>query len=61
MNSAMYSLIWRILPGPVPAKLVMALGLVFGTGAMLWFVAFPWADPYLPFNDSTLDVESSEG
>ncbi|GAA1439405.1 hypothetical protein [Nocardiopsis tropica] len=56
----MYHLIWRILPGPWPAKLVMALGLIAGAVALLWFVAFPWADPYLPFNDSTLDVESPE-
>ncbi|ASU81835.1 hypothetical protein CDO52_02675 [Nocardiopsis gilva YIM 90087] len=57
----MYSLIWRILPGPRPVKLVLALGLVAGAVALLWFTVFPWADPYLPFNESTLAVDQSEG
>ena len=26
-----------------------------GAAALLWYVVFPWADPYLPFNDVTVD------
>ncbi|GLU50439.1 hypothetical protein [Nocardiopsis ansamitocini] len=51
----MYGLIWHILPGPGPVKALIFLGLVAGVAALLWYVVFPWADPYLPFNDVTVD------
>jgi hypothetical protein len=46
----MYALIWRLLPGPVPAKLVQALVLV---GLLVWFllsVVFPAVTPHLPLD-----------
>ncbi|GAA5158111.1 MULTISPECIES: hypothetical protein [Amycolatopsis] len=46
----MYSWIWRHLPGPVAAKLVLAAILVLAVVALLLFVVFPWLDPLLPFN-----------
>lgn len=52
----MYGLIWRILPGPWFVKLVFALALIAGVAALLWYVVFPWADPYMPFNDGAVDV-----
>ncbi|MFC7326941.1 hypothetical protein [Marinactinospora rubrisoli] len=55
----MYGLIWRALPGPAFVKLLLALALAGGAAALLWYVVFPWADPYLPFNDVT--VEGGEG
>ncbi|GAB3208335.1 hypothetical protein ACQEU5_03885 [Marinactinospora thermotolerans] len=50
----MYGLIWRILPGPRPVKFLLFLGLTAALAAFLWYVAFPWVDPYMPFNDSTM-------
>jgi len=46
----MYGWIWRHLPGPVAAKLLISLVLVAGIVALLFFVIFPWLDPLLPFN-----------
>ncbi|SFS84813.1 hypothetical protein [Saccharopolyspora flava] len=49
----MYAWIWRHLPGPFPAKALIALVLVAAVVALLLFVVFPWAEPLLPFNDVT--------
>ncbi|MEY9215459.1 hypothetical protein NI17_014790 [Thermobifida halotolerans] len=51
----MYGLIWRLIPGPWFVKLLVSLALATGAAALLWYVVFPWADPYLPFNDVTVD------
>ncbi|PRY00385.1 hypothetical protein [Allonocardiopsis opalescens] len=51
----MYGFVWRILPGGLPGKLIGTLVLVGGVAALLWYVVFPWADPYLPFNDVTVE------
>jgi hypothetical protein len=56
----MYSWIWRHLPFGVWGKLTGSL-LLAGAGlAMLWFVVFPWMDPWLeetllPWNESQLE------
>lgn len=57
----MYGLIWRILPGPWISKFIMALGLLVGAAALLWFFAFPAISPYMPFNDGAVDVEGAGG
>ncbi|MDE3724826.1 hypothetical protein PWG71_25855 [Nocardiopsis sp. N85] len=57
----MYGLIWRILPGPWISKFIMALGLLAGTAALLWFFAFPAISPYMPFNDGAIDVGGAGG
>lgn len=49
----MYSWIWRHLPGPLVAKVVMALLLIAVVLALLLLVVFPWAEPRLPFNEVT--------
>ncbi|HVW44521.1 MAG TPA: hypothetical protein VHC18_24535 [Amycolatopsis sp.] len=46
----MYGWIWRHLPGPLAAKLVISLVLALAIVALLFFVVFPWLDPLLPFN-----------
>ena len=46
----MYAWIWRHLPGPVAAKLLLAVVLVLAVVALLLFVVFPWLEPLLPFN-----------
>jgi hypothetical protein len=49
----MYGWIWRHLPGPVGVRVALAVVLVFGVIALLFFVIFPVLDPLLPFNDVT--------
>jgi len=56
-----YGLIWRLIPGPVPVKLVIALALIAGIAWLLWTVVFPWADPYMPFNDGAVDTGAGAG
>jgi hypothetical protein len=51
----MYSWIWRHLPGSRASKALISLLLVLAVCALLLFVVFPWAEPYLPFNDVTVD------
>jgi hypothetical protein len=47
----MYAWIWRKLPGGIWGKTVGSLGMIAATGALLWYVVFPWATPLLPFDD----------
>lgn len=46
----MYGWIWRYLPGPMGAKITLAVVLFLGVVALLLFVVFPWLEPLLPFN-----------
>lgn len=57
----MYGLIWRILPGPWASKIIMAVGLLVGAAALLWFFAFPAISPHMPFNDGAVDSGSAPG
>jgi len=43
-----YGWIWRRLPGGRLARVLTALILIGGAAALLWFVAFPLVDQYLP-------------
>ncbi|WP_327033384.1 hypothetical protein [Micromonospora ureilytica] len=52
----MYAFIWRKLPFGVVGKLTGSVLLVAATVALLWYFAFPWAEPLLPFDD--VQVES---
>ena len=49
----MYGWIWRHLPGPVALRLLQALVLFLAVVALLFFVVFPWLEPYLPFDHAT--------
>ena len=51
----MYAWIWRHLPGGTATRAVISLLLVLAVCALLLFVVFPWAEPFLPFNDVTVD------
>lgn len=51
----MYGWIWRMLPGPAPAKLASALVLLLAVVALLFFVVFPLVEPYLPITQVTVD------
>jgi len=50
----MYAWIWRHLPGATGSKAVLALVLALAVVALLLFVVFPWVEPRLPFNASTV-------
>ena len=48
----MYSWIWRHLPfRRWYLKLALSLAMIAGVTALLWYFAFPWAEPLLPFDD----------
>ncbi|CAM3259421.1 hypothetical protein NODU109028_07490 [Nocardioides dubius] len=44
----MYALLWRLLPGPWPAKTAQALVLLAVVFWLLMYVAFPALEPHLP-------------
>ena len=47
----MYAWIWRHLPFGLPGRIGGSLLLLAATGALLWYVVFPWAEPLMPFDD----------
>ena len=49
----MYTWIWRHLPGPIAIKLLETLVIILAVVALLFFVIFPWLEPYLPFDHVT--------
>ncbi|WP_349826621.1 hypothetical protein [Brevibacterium litoralis] len=54
----MYEFIWRrLLPGPWPVKLVLALVLVALAVYALMEWVFPVIAPHMPFNEATVEVE----
>lgn len=53
----MFGVVWRVLPGPGFVKFLFVLVVVGGLAGFLWFYAFPWADPYLPFNEVTVEAD----
>jgi hypothetical protein len=53
----MYVWIWRRIPGGLSGKLLGSLVLVVGAVALLWFLVFPRADRWLPFQDITVDQQ----
>lgn len=55
----MYVWIWRKLPGGLAGKLAGCTLLIAGAVALLFLVVFPWAEPRLPFNQTT--VEDGDG
>jgi cytoskeletal protein RodZ len=57
----MYAWIWRKLPFGLWGKMIGSLGLVVATGALLWYVVFPWATPLLPFDDVQVGSGTEQG
>ncbi|MBD3926741.1 hypothetical protein IEZ26_19130 [Nocardioides cavernae] len=51
----MYAALWRLLPGPVPVKVLLAVLLALGVLALLFAFAFPALEPLLPFDRITLE------
>ena len=50
----MYGLLWRLLPGPWPVRLMIALALTLAVVAVLFTWGFPVLAPLMPFNDGTV-------
>lgn len=50
----MYAWIWRRLPGGKGARTVQLALLLLAAAALLWFVLYPWAAMYVPFDRSGL-------
>ncbi|WP_413317583.1 hypothetical protein AA0Z99_11780 [Agrococcus sp. 1P02AA] len=56
----MYAGIWRLLPGPWPIKLILALALVAGVAYLMVFHVYPWVmQEYFPTPDPVLDAAAS--
>ena len=51
----MYGWIWRTLPGPMPLRLLLVVGLIAGAVALLFTSVFPWAVTWLPGQDVVLE------
>jgi hypothetical protein len=50
----MYYWIWHRLPGGTGARVVQMTIIGVLVAALLWFVVYPWASIYLPFDQSGL-------
>jgi len=57
----MYGWIWKHLPFGLPGKLIGTLLLIALAGALLWYVAFPYAEPLLPFDDVQVTTGGGAG
>lgn len=52
----MYAWIWQHLPGPPPARALIAIVLVAAVVLLLFTVVFPWAVTWLPGQDVSVDT-----
>lgn len=51
----MYGALWRILPGPVWFRVILALLLAVGVVYACFTWLFPEIAPYMPFNETTIE------
>ena len=52
----MYGPLWRLLPGPWPAKALMSVILAAAVVAVCFLWLFPTIAPMMPFNANTVDT-----
>jgi hypothetical protein len=52
----MYGPLWRVLPGPWPAKAFASLILVAGVVMVCFLWLFPAIAPLMPFNDNAVQT-----
>lgn len=50
----MYAWLWRHLPGPTPARIVLALTLLAGVVALCFLWLFPWLETTLNLDQVTV-------
>lgn len=53
----MYGPLWRALPGPAFLKILILLIVIAGIVYALFEYVFPWIEPYLPLNESTIEYD----
>lgn len=51
----MYGALWRLLPGPLAVRLLLALLLLGAAVAVCFLWLFPVLEPYVPFNQQTVE------
>lgn len=51
----MYGALWRLLPGPVAVRSMLALLLLLAAVAVCFVWLFPAVAPYVPFNQQTVE------
>ena len=54
----MYTHLLRILPGDRWTRSMLAMGLLLAIIALLWYVVFPWLEPKIQFDHTTVDSPS---
>ena len=50
----MYGFLWRLLPGPLPVKVLLSLILVVCVVAVCFLWLFPAISTYMPFNSNSV-------
>lgn len=50
----MYGAIWRLLPGPLWLRVILAVVLAAAVVAACFQWVYPWLAEYMPFNDTTV-------
>ncbi|MEX1080149.1 MAG: hypothetical protein WED09_13695 [Homoserinimonas sp.] len=51
----MYALLWRLLPGPLWLRILLAVLLMAGVLAVLVMFVFPWLNSFLNVYDVTVE------
>lgn len=57
MSLSFYGLVWKLLPGPIPVKILLALIVLAAVVWALFTWAFPALAPLMPFNDITVEEQ----
>jgi len=57
----MYGPLWRLLPGPWPAKALASLILALAVVAACFVWLFPAVAPFMPFNDNSVQTNDTSG
>lgn len=52
---SLYGSLWKLLPGPLPVKLILAAILLAAAVYALFTWAFPALEPYMPGSDVTIE------
>jgi hypothetical protein len=51
----MYAALWRLMPGPLWARIALMIVLFSGILAALVFLVFPWLNTFVNVNDVTVN------
>lgn len=53
-----YAWLYRMLPGPTPVRILLAMLLLVAVFFLLMEVVFPAVEPYLPYSDVSVNTVS---